>query len=106
MTDRVQGHQVFLPLTSQEGPVNVLTGEHVDPATHTPAYKETAVKMIVLPEAGTNPLHHLNFRYSGHPTPQMGVEVERKWRRSDYHFPGQTKLVQIQLGSKAEVART
>jgi formate dehydrogenase major subunit len=97
-TDRVQGKQVFLPLTSQEGPVNILTGPHFDPATHTPAYKETAVKMETLPErAGANPLMRLNFRYSGKPTPQMGVEVERKWERADYRFPGAPELVQINL---------
>jgi formate dehydrogenase major subunit len=51
----------------------------------------------VLPEQGSNPLKSLNPRYSGKPTPQMGVEVERKWKRSDYRMPGMEKLVQIQL---------
>jgi formate dehydrogenase major subunit len=51
--------------------------------------------MQVLPEKGSNPLKPLNFRYSGKPTPQMGVEVERKWKRADYQMPGSTKLVQI-----------
>ncbi len=37
----------------------------------------------------------LNFRYSGRPTPQSGVEVERKWKRADYQMPGNQKLVQI-----------
>ncbi|WP_202630499.1 hypothetical protein [Deinococcus alpinitundrae] len=36
---------------------------------------------------GTTPLPRTNHRY-GHPTPQRGVEVERKWRRADYTFPG------------------
>jgi hypothetical protein len=40
------------------------------------AQKETAVKVKLLPEQGTNPLKPLNFRYSGKPTPQTGVEVE------------------------------
>ncbi len=31
----------------------------------------------------------------GHPTPQQGVEVERKWKRADYRAPG-PQLVQIQ----------
>jgi len=96
VTSRVAGNQVYLPLTSQEGPVNILTGPHVDPDTHTPAYKETAVRIDLLPEKGTNPLKPLNFRYSGKPTPQPGVEVERKWKRKDYRMAGSEVLVQIQ----------
>ena len=96
VTDRVEGKQVYLPLTSSEGPVNVLTSSNVDRDVHTPAYKETAVKLEVLPFHGDNPLKPLNFRYSGKPTPQAGVEVERKWKRSDYRMPGQPpSLVQI-----------
>jgi formate dehydrogenase major subunit len=97
VTSRVKGHQVYIPLFSQEGPVNVLTGSHADDATNTPAYKETAVKMQLLKDKGSNPLKPLNFRYNAKPTPQMGVEVERKWKRKDYHMPGTTKLVNIQL---------
>ena len=96
VTSRVHGKQVYLPLFSREGPINILTGSHADAATNTPAYKETAVKLKVLPEQGTNPLKPLNFRYSGKPTPQTGVEVERKWKRKDYRMPGAEKLVQIQ----------
>ena len=96
VTARVVGKQVYLPLASQEGPINVLTGSYTDSSTDTPAYKETAVKMQVLPEKGTNPLRPLNFRYSGAPTPQTGVEVERKWKRADYRMPGSTKLIQIE----------
>lgn len=96
VTSRVQGKQVYLPLFSPEGPINVLTGSHVDRVTNTPAYKETAVNIKVLPEKGSNPLKPLNFRYSGRPTPQPGVEVERKWKRKDYRMPGTETLVQIQ----------
>jgi formate dehydrogenase major subunit len=97
VTHRVFGKQVYLPLLSQEGPVNILTGSHADEATNTPAFKETAVKIKVLPDQGSNPLKELNPRFSGKPTPQMGVEVERKWKRSDYRMPGTESLVQIQL---------
>jgi formate dehydrogenase major subunit len=97
VTSRVKGNQVYLPLLSQEGSVNVLTGPHGDSATNTPAFKETAVNIELLPEKGTNPLKPLNFRFSGTPTPQKGVEVERKWKRADYRFPGTENLVQIQL---------
>jgi formate dehydrogenase major subunit len=56
--------------------------------------------MQVLSEKGSNPLKVLNFRYSGKPTPQTGVEVERKWKREDYHLPGSTRLVQIEEYSR------
>jgi formate dehydrogenase major subunit len=105
VTDRVHGKQVYLPLLSREEPINVLTGSHVDPATATPGYKETAVKIELLPVQGSNPLKPLNFRYSGKPTPQMGVEVERKWKRADYRFPGKPDLVKIQIDPKSSTAR-
>ena len=41
----------------------------------------------VLHDVGPNPLPATNPRW-GHPTPQQGVEVERKWARPDYVFPG------------------
>ncbi len=88
VTERVSGHQLYMPMNSTESPVNRLTSSHTDKATHTPAYKETAVNMRVLPEAnGGSPLPRINHRF-GHPTPQNGVEVERKWKRPDYHMPG------------------
>jgi formate dehydrogenase major subunit len=77
-----------MPMNSSESPVNRLTSSHSDPITHTPAYKETAVKLRVLEEhAGESPLPKTNSRF-GHPTPQRGVEVERKWHRADYRPPG------------------
>jgi formate dehydrogenase major subunit len=97
VTDRVHGKQVYLPLFSREGPINILTGSHADQATNTPAFKETAVKIQPLPDKGNNPLKPLNFRYSGKPTPQLGVEVERKWERKDYRMPGTENLVQIRM---------
>ena len=60
------------------------------------------MKIKVLPEQGTNPLKPLNFRYSGKPTPQTGVEVERKWKRKDYRMPGTDALVQIQAAEVSE----
>jgi formate dehydrogenase major subunit len=98
VTDRVKGNQLYMPLNSPEKPVNLLTGDHTDRKTHTPAYKETPVKIKVLPWRGENPLPRINFRY-GKPTPQQGVEVERKWKRADYTMPG-SGLVQIQTGNK------
>jgi len=93
VTDRVQDGELYMPMNSSTSPVNLLTGSHTDPATHTPAYKETAVRMEVLARAGESPLPRINHRF-GHPTPQSGVEVERKWRQPGYRFPGD--LVQIE----------
>jgi formate dehydrogenase major subunit len=78
---------LYMPMNSHDSPVNLLTGSHTDKATHTPAYKETAVRMQVLTENGGSPLPRGNYRF-GHPTPQRGVEVERKWKRPDYRPPG------------------
>jgi formate dehydrogenase major subunit len=93
VTDRVQGRELYMPMNSHESPVNRLTSSHTDPPTHTPAFKETSVHMKVLPEIGESPLPRANFRF-GHPTPQQGVEVERKWKRPDYRMPG-SQLVQM-----------
>ena len=98
VTDRVHGKQLYLPMNSVEEPVNRLTGSNTDRATHTPAFKETAVRIEVLSEQGGSPLPRINFRF-GTPTPQAGVEVERKWKRKDYVLPGispDDKLVQIE----------
>lgn len=95
VTDRVKGKELYMPMNSVEEPVNLLTSSYTDKATHTPAYKEGAVSMKVLSVTGENPLPRTNSRY-GHPTPQKGVEVERKWKRKDYREPG-SELVQIKL---------
>ncbi len=87
ITPRVRGRELYMPMNSSESPVNLLTSSHTDRATHTPAYKETSVRMVVLPETDGNPLPRGNHRF-GHPTPQRGVEVERKWKRPDYREPG------------------
>jgi formate dehydrogenase major subunit len=94
VTDRVHGKELYMPMNSVKSPVNLLTSSHTDPVTHTPAYKEVSIKMTVLPEMGENPLPRTNSRW-GHPTPQSGVEVERKWKRTDYRPPG-PQLIQIQ----------
>ena len=94
VTDRVQGNELYMPMNSSESPVNVLTSSYTDPVTHTPAFKETAVKLEVLERVGASPMPRTNPRF-GRPTPQRGVEVERKWKRTDYHLPG-NGLVQIE----------
>jgi formate dehydrogenase major subunit len=94
VTDRVHGRELYMPMNSTESPVNRLTSSHTDAVTNTPAYKEASVHMNVLAEVGENPLPRINSRF-GHPTPQNGVEVERKWKRPDYSPPG-NGLVQLQ----------
>jgi len=87
-------------MNSTKSAVNRLTSSLSDSTTHTPAYKEVAVSMQVLPEVEESPLPRNNSRF-GHPTPQRGVQVERKWRRSDYSVPG-PPLVQIRIPQKQE----
>jgi formate dehydrogenase major subunit len=98
VTDRVHGNELYMPMNSTTQPVNSLTSSRTDPVTHTPAYKEASVRMIVLPEVGESPLPRTNSRW-GHPTPQQGVEIQRKWQRADYRIPG-PQLVQIQPRAK------
>jgi formate dehydrogenase major subunit len=86
VTDRVHGKEMYMPMNSSDHPINLLTSSNTDMTTHTPAYKETSVRMEVLEDVGENPLPHVNSRYH-HPTPQMGVLVERKWKRIDYEMP-------------------
>ncbi|GGM08781.1 formate dehydrogenase subunit alpha [Deinococcus aerophilus] len=89
VTARVSGNELYVPMNARkaEDTVNFLTGSGGDSITNTPAYKDTSVRMEVLPDSGASPLPATNFRY-GTPTPQTGVEVERKWSRPDYVFPG------------------
>jgi formate dehydrogenase major subunit len=102
VTDRVTGRELYMPMNSTENPVNRLTSSRTDPVTHTPAFKDTSVQLEVLSEIGESPLPRINPRF-GHPTPQRGVEVERKWKRPDYRSPG-SQLVQLQQPSTNEGA--
>ncbi len=86
VTDRVHGRELYMPMNSSEHPVNLLTSSNTDMTTHTPAYKETSVRMEVLDDIGDSPLPHVNSRFH-HPTPQAGVMIERKWKRLDYEMP-------------------
>ncbi len=97
ISDRVQGKQLYMALNTVLEPVNRLTSSHTDRTTHTPAFKETAVQMTLLPVQGDSPLPRNNFRF-GKRTPQTGVEVERKWANPNYCQPGTSPgdcLVQI-----------
>ncbi|MNU93312.1 putative formate dehydrogenase [compost metagenome] len=85
ITDRVRGHEIYVPMhsSSHESAVNLLTGSAVDVRTHTPAYKQMKVRMQILNVKGINPLPITNPRYKKR-NPQQGVEVQRKWNRPDY----------------------
>ncbi|MEH7119886.1 formate dehydrogenase subunit alpha [Neobacillus vireti] len=85
VTDRVTGKTVYVPMhsSSHESAVNLLTGGAVDLVTHTPAYKQVKVRMEVLEMDGENPLPRYNPRNATR-TPQMGLEIYRKWERGDY----------------------
>ena len=88
ITDRVKGHELYLPMNDAgEAAVNRLTGSKTDVETNTPAYKDVAVKMDVLETEGESPLPRVNHRF-GNRQPQIGVQVEKKWERTDYRFPG------------------
>lgn len=87
VTDRVHGKLLYLPIHHAKPAANALTGEHHDPDVNTPGYKETAVKLEVLPRPkGAPPLPRHNYRY-GHPTPNGGPHVAEKWARSGYTVP-------------------
>jgi formate dehydrogenase major subunit len=85
VTERVTGKQLYMPMNSPESP-NYLTSSNTDKVTHTPAYKEASVRMIVSEEVGESPLPKVNSRF-GRRTPIRGVEIERKWKRIDYEMP-------------------
>ena len=89
VTERVFGNEVYVPMNSPKAvdAVNRLTGRNRDSVTHTPAYKDTSVRMEVLGDVGENPLPRSNPRYYK-PTPQMGVNAPLKWAQPWYKMPG------------------
>ncbi|MGC8515441.1 MAG: formate dehydrogenase subunit alpha [Thermoplasmata archaeon] len=88
VTDRVSGHELYLPMNGfGEESVNRLTSRLMDPASHTPSYKELAVKIEKIDEdRGQIPLPVNNHRYAS-PVPQKGINIEAKWKRGDYSDP-------------------
>lgn len=88
VTDRVHSKEIYIPMNdTSEGAVNKLTSSYADKDTDTPAYKEVMVRMEILEKTGESPLPKINHRY-GNPQPQIGVQVQKKWEREDYTFPG------------------
>jgi formate dehydrogenase major subunit len=90
-TTSVGKHQLWVPLVEpSESHVNRLVGPNHDPTVGTPNYKEIPVKLEKLSRADPprSPLPRSNPRF-GHQNATRGVNVEAKWRRPDYVFPGQ-----------------
>lgn len=86
VTQRVNGKTLFLAIhDSGERAVNLLTSDARDSSTSTPAYKELPVRLEKIGERLTEepPLPRSNPRF-GNRNPQLGVQVEKKWSRSDY----------------------
>ncbi|URN36181.1 formate dehydrogenase subunit alpha [Bacillus velezensis] len=85
VTDRVRANELYLPMNSTEkdSAINFLTGPAYDSRTHTPAYKQTKVRMEVLGSCDTPPLPKTNPRNKKR-HPQNGVEAQRKWNRPGY----------------------
>jgi len=86
ISDEVQDGELYLPMHSRTQPVNLLTSNVIDPDSHTPAYKEVAVRLQKVGRTD-KPVLGPNHPRFGNPTPQSGVEVARKWARPDYVFP-------------------
>ena len=85
VTDRVSGKELYMPMNVRgDGALNILTGRNMDPVSHTPSYKDLSVKIEKLKDKKTSsPLPKTNPRF-GHPRPQDGVLVQKKWERADY----------------------
>ncbi|WP_408007627.1 formate dehydrogenase subunit alpha [Pseudalkalibacillus sp. A8] len=85
VTEHVKGNELYLTMNSREEleAVNKLTSSYHDVTTHTPNYKEMQVKMEILDQVGESPLPKENHRF-GNRQPHIGVEIEKKWNRSDY----------------------
>lgn len=85
VTDRVRANELYLPMnsTDKDSAINFLTGPAYDSRTHTPAYKQTKVRMEVLGSCDIPPLPKTNPRNKKR-HPQNGVEAQRKWNRPGY----------------------
>ena len=111
LSDDVADNELYVPMQAAE--INLLTSNVTDPDSHTPAYKEIAARLERTDgpqelrggarkgadrarrgdrdqkgDPQGSPLPRTHHRY-GNPTPQDGVEVQRKWARDDYVPPTQ-----------------
>ncbi|HEH3220430.1 TPA: molybdopterin oxidoreductase family protein [Staphylococcus aureus] len=94
VTDRVKGKEIYIPLNNDAmengdlGAINLLTNSDVDQYTDTPSYKRTSCRLEVITKRGKSPLNPNNFRVNKKRHPQYSVQVQKKWERPDYVFPG------------------
>ena len=94
ITDRVKGKQIYIPLNNNAmlngdiNAINALTNSDVDKDTDTPSYKRTSCRMEIKTRKGKSPLNPTNFRVNKQRKPQYSVQVQNKWNREDYVFPG------------------
>ncbi|MCK6259105.1 formate dehydrogenase subunit alpha [Fictibacillus sp. KIGAM418] len=94
VSPEVFGNEMYLPLNDNgKSAINYLTNNDTDKDTNTPAYKEIPAKVEVLEKKGDSPLPLFNYR-RGHRNPQPGVNVQKKWDRSDYIYPGSREVRQ------------
>lgn len=83
VTDRLKGMRAFLSLhDNKEITINTLTNNVLDPASKTPDYKETPIRIELLESCTTcePPLPKWNPRYVKK-TPQIGVNHKERWKR-------------------------
>ncbi|WHY72109.1 formate dehydrogenase subunit alpha [Fictibacillus enclensis] len=94
ISKEVFGQEAYLPLNDNgKSAINYLTSNVTDKDTNTPAYKEVPAKIEVLDKKGDSPLPLYNYR-RGKRNPQYGVDVQKKWDREDYIFPGNEEVKQ------------
>lgn len=88
VTDRVQGHQLYMPMHGKQNieAINVLTSFTADKDSDTPAYKEVAVNMERLDD-DDRPSHDAKNQRNRPRFPTSGVQVNQKWQRDDYKRP-------------------
>ncbi len=94
MTDSFKGKEIY-PINKLDamengslGAINLLTNSDVDQYTDTPSYKRTSCGLEVITKRGKSPLNPNNFRVNKKRHPQYSVQVQKKWERPDYVFPG------------------
>ena len=87
VTDRVQGRQLYMPMKSTRARQPADRQPHGLRDPHARLQGDRGADARVAGDLAKANCHACNHRF-GHPTPQRGVEVERKWQRPDYRIPG------------------
>jgi len=86
VTNRVRGKELYLPMNDSEAAINLLTGNHTDTVTHTPAYKELAVKLEdPARKRQISTAENQSTFWSSNASQRCGGS--EKWAREDYKEP-------------------